>query len=303
MTILSSGRPGPSVTTINTSLQSGFISEHGADQDRPQGDTPYPSANNSRLTKLPFHNTKVRRSYIEKQDSYGAEDDVLSSSPTYESTRHGYDRVKKKEEQDPNRETLFQDIIDYEAASVSSLDQGADKRTPRARRTQPRSRVLLESSLPPLPNSQEDRLRKRRRYSCDYDDQALASMNYAQLQREPFDFNPSKIMTEPRGLPAGLNLEGKLAHFNGLSEVEQREFFTTMSVKDWDRSGDWFLEQFGGVVQKLRESRQARRAMVEQYETEIANREEAVRLRTESINKKLDKIKHKGEDMLADKDI
>lgn len=76
-----------------------------------------------------------------------------------------------------------------------------------------------------------------------------------------------------------------------------------MSVGDWERSGDWFLDQFGIVAKKLKEARKEKRDMVERFETEIANREEAVRVRTENITKKLSKIRHKGEDMLADKEV
>ncbi|CAI4210605.1 unnamed protein product [Parascedosporium putredinis] len=75
-----------------------------------------------------------------------------------------------------------------------------------------------------------------------------------------------------------------------------------MSVTDWNRSGDWFLEQFGVLIQRMKESRQERRAVVEKYEQEISAREEAVRHKTDSVNKKLNKMKQNGLKVVTDGD-
>lgn len=145
--------------------------------------------------------------------------------------------------------------------------------------------------------------KKRRRESLDYDDVALSRMSYVELQNQPFDANPTRLALETNGKSApDESLVARLERGKDKGEKEQKQFFTQMNLADWERSGDWLMEQFGLVTQRLKEARQNKRAMVDTFEAEIARREDAVRARTETINRKLDKIKHKGEDMLADRE-
>ncbi|CRK11427.1 hypothetical protein BN1723_001777 [Verticillium longisporum] len=143
--------------------------------------------------------------------------------------------------------------------------------------------------------------KKRDRNNVDYDDKTLMRMSYSDLQNQPFDADPAQAASGADKSVVGETLPEKLEHYRSKSSTEQKQFFAELDLGDWERSGDWFLEQFGRVAQKLKETRQSKRATVETFETELASREEAVRLRTENINLKLKKIKSKGEDMLADK--
>jgi hypothetical protein len=298
--------PGPSATTINTSVQSGMLADPVTLQEYPK-DSGYPSSNGQR-TKLPIHNAKLRRSYVEQPEAYVEEDEMISSSPTYESARNGFERRIKKAERalEPQRSTLFQE--DFEVTGSLHTDypcSDEDPGTPRAVvKNQKPKQENQGSSVPAIAASRmEPSTRKRRRNSCDYDDKALTAMSFSELQDQSFDVDPTRTGIQQNGASFGARLPDQLHHYKNRKLSEQQEFFTQMSVGEWERSGDWFLEQFGALTQKLKEARQSKRAMVEKFETEIANREEAVRLRTENISKKLEKIKHKGEDMLADKDI
>ncbi|KAL0933061.1 uncharacterized protein CTRU02_212023 [Colletotrichum truncatum] len=256
-----------------------------------------------RHLRLAFHPTTVR-SYA--PPAYDADQEVFSDSPMYQTSSHGLRRVKKDgKSQEFRRVTPLPDK-DIEGSLASDYPISEDDHgTPRANRKTALSRgpALWESSLPPVSYSQVDKAGKRRRESCDYADNELAGMTYSQLRQQPFDDDPAKKPLQAAGPLTGDSLPVKLDHFKSQREVDQKEFFMQMTVSDWERSGDWFLEQFGQVAQKLKEARQNKRATVENFESEIASREEAVRLRTENINKKLSQIKHKGEDMLADKEI
>ncbi|KAJ4389686.1 hypothetical protein N0V93_007158 [Gnomoniopsis smithogilvyi] len=144
---------------------------------------------------------------------------------------------------------------------------------------------------------------KKRRRDIDYDDTALQRMDFQQLQNEPFDHDPTKEVPQSPAKPPGDNLSDRLKFYGGKDEDSQAQLFTQMAVRDWEDSGDWFLEQFGDVVRKMKEARQAKRRMVEQFEREVSNREEAVRHKKESIDRKLSKLKNDSFAMMKDKGL
>lgn len=148
-----------------------------------------------------------------------------------------------------------------------------------------------------------DKMGRKRRLSLDYDDHALSSMSYADLRNENFDHDPARMAVQPANVPSGDSLEDKLAYFKGKDENSQHHFFTQITVKEWDHCGDWFLEQFSSVVQRMKDSRQAKRQLVEQFESEIASREEMVRGKVESIDRTLKDLKQEGEGMMRGKDV
>ncbi|KAI3398819.1 hypothetical protein diail_8510 [Diaporthe ilicicola] len=139
---------------------------------------------------------------------------------------------------------------------------------------------------------------KKRLRSIDYDEEALRKMNFADLQNEPFDHDPTRQVIMSPAKPPADNLDDRLEFYSKKDEDAQRQLFTHMSVREWDDSGDWFLERFGNIVTKMKEARQAKRKIVEQYETQISEREEEVRRKKESIDRKLAKLKHDSSAML-----
>ncbi|RFU72399.1 hypothetical protein TARUN_9849, partial [Trichoderma arundinaceum] len=152
----------------------------------------------------------------------------------------------------------------------------------------------IATAMPPFrPSLPKDK--KRRRESLDYDDMALSNMSYTELQREPFDFDPSKATTHIGiGGSAG-TLSAKLEQYQHQTEKEQRFMFRNLAVDDWEEAGDWFADRFGDVMYKLREARRNKRRMIQEFEHEAASREEAVRLHTEAIDRKLTKMKQDGQ--------
>ncbi|KAF3767399.1 hypothetical protein M406DRAFT_69546 [Cryphonectria parasitica EP155] len=145
--------------------------------------------------------------------------------------------------------------------------------------------------------------KKKRHRDIDYDDAVLEKMSFADLQNEPFDHDPTKQAVQSPAKPPADNLDEMLQFYRDKSEGAQTQFFTQMSVRDWEDSGDWFLEQFGDIMKRMKQARQDKRKMVEHFETEISNREEAVRCKKESIDRKLSKLRHDGKAMMEGKEL
>lgn len=144
---------------------------------------------------------------------------------------------------------------------------------------------------------------KKRHREIDYDDTALKQMSFSELLNEPFDHDPSREVPQSPAKPPADNLGDSLNFYSGKDADTQTQFFTQMPVRDWEDSGDWFLEQFGDIVKRMKEARQDKRRLVENYEAEISSREEAVRRKKESIERKLSKLRHDGDAMMKDKEL
>ncbi|KAI1816501.1 hypothetical protein GGS20DRAFT_224920 [Poronia punctata] len=161
----------------------------------------------------------------------------------------------------------------------------------------------LRESAMPKPSETRRAATKKRSYELDYDDGTLASMDYAALKQEAFDYDPAQaearfVVDAHRG-----TLPEKLDHFFHQDEASQAEFFTKMPIKDWEASGDWFLSRFTELMGQFKEVRSSKRAMVDAFENEIAEREEAVRNKIHGIGQTLAELKAEGEGMILGKEF
>lgn len=128
-------------------------------------------------------------------------------------------------------------------------------------------------------------------------------MSYAELQKQDFDYDPQTAAMQQTSVPAGNSLEDKLAYYKDKDSLDQHQFFTQIPIGDWEDAGDWFLDQFSGIVQKLKKARKEKREMVAQFEAEINGREEAVRIKMEGIGRTLQELKQEGQNMMSGKDV
>ncbi|KAG5922769.1 hypothetical protein E4U42_005338 [Claviceps africana] len=151
-------------------------------------------------------------------------------------------------------------------------------------------------------NSQQ-KDKKRRRQSLDYDDKVLSSMTYQDLQEEPFDVVPQLAGMLNGHDSAASKLVTRLEQFQQQGEREQLQFFSHMSIEEWENAGDWFVEQFADIMGRLRQARRNKRQMVAAFEKEASEREEAIRSRTDAIDKKLFKMKQDGQRVVGDKHL
>ncbi|KAK3307594.1 extracellular mutant protein 11-domain-containing protein [Chaetomium strumarium] len=220
------------------------------------------------------------------------------------------------------------DFNDTKAAAVASstgVDPEALKealeRTPRANRQPPPQQLFPAQANPfneapsPLGRTASRRLQepskdvasttsRKRRQSLDYDDAELHGMSYADLHKQAFDFDPQAAALQQAAVPpAGGSIEERLEHYKSKGSMDQHEFFTRISIDEWDEAGDWFLAQFGSIMQRLKQARKAKRQLVQQFEDEIAAREEAVRSKIDGIGRTLEDLKQEGQTMMQGKDV
>lgn len=261
----------------------------------------------SERTSFPLEDNAIAPTM--QHDYQDSENEVAEPQPD---TR----RLKVKTHE-PRRTTIFADTDTQTDSHPESEDETAEQQpTPKpaakakpqvarqlfSRNTKAKA-VLHESAMPRLAAEKHQSSSKKRPFELDYDDSALAHMSYTQLRQEPFDFDPAQAEAHSVDFPPRGTLPEKLVHFLDKDPATQVEFFTKMSVKDWDSSGDWFLERFGEVTQRLKEARQNKRATMEKFEAEIAEREEAVRNKEQIIKLKLADLKSKGEGLMQNKEM
>ncbi|KAI0022758.1 extracellular mutant protein 11-domain-containing protein [Xylariomycetidae sp. FL0641] len=260
---------------------------------------------------LPMVSPPKPRHTVERQDV--AADEVRSQ-------RSGH-RIKLKVP-DTHRSTIFADTdtpmdshpAGSEASEVESIDRvPTPKPVPKAQPSVNRRLFdknskgqpsLHESAMARLPAEKRQHAPSRKRqYDLDYDDGALARMDFARLKQEDFDFDPAQAEARSVEEPPQGSLPEKLEHFLHKEKESQLDFFNKMPVNEWDEAGDWFLEKFGDVVAKLREARKAKRAMMQGYEEEIAARQEAVTNKMQGIGRTLADLKAEGQGMMQGKDL
>ncbi|RKK17584.1 hypothetical protein BFJ66_g7302 [Fusarium oxysporum f. sp. cepae] len=265
---------------------------HGHGRTRPDS----PARQDS---KIPMREVRIRKSHSGRSEAYDTNQARNISPRRPETQRQTQWQTHYKNES--SRQPTVHHLDDEDAESAS---QEEEHTTPRPKPAKPVvQRTLLESSMPATTNfmSNTSRLdRKRRRPSPEYDDVALDSMTFASLRQQPFDFDPSKDGQKGTGVNAD-NLEDKLEHFRHLGEKEQHDLFSNMSMENWETSGEWFVHEFSALMQKLLDSRRQKRKIIQEFEQEAANREEAVRLKTQAIDRKLSKMKQDGQRVVEDK--
>ncbi|KAL2138181.1 hypothetical protein VTI28DRAFT_7300 [Corynascus sepedonium] len=242
-----------------------------------------------------------------------------------------FDNLTPLEFDDPD----FNDTKAAVVAPSSAIDAEALKealqRTPRANR-QPQKQLfstqgnnnIFSEAPPPLGRTASRRQKsptkelgpaavpittatttsRKRRQSLDYNDAELHAMSYSELRGQAFDFDPqTAALQQPSLPPAGGSIEDRLEHYKTKGTLDQHQFFTQISIDEWNEAGDWFLAQFGTVMQRLKEARRTKRRLVQQFEDEIAAREEAVRGKIENIGRTLEDLRQEGQTMMEGKDV
>ncbi|KAI2606869.1 extracellular mutant protein 11-domain-containing protein [Hypoxylon fragiforme] len=308
----------------------GASSEPEPEPDQDSEDSPYhTSPEKSPSAKRLYHPKPLplrgsRRGSFPERIAYPLEDTIVSPPPNQpyqdpeleEAESEHSAPLRVKTHQEHHRSTIF---ADTDTPMISHPDESENESvdlepTPRpAARTKSQisrqlfreniqRRVPLDESAMPHPFGEKHSSgSKKRRYELDYDDGALAAMDYAELKNEAFDFDPARAEAQTAiGQPRG-TLPEKLSQFLDKDRATQMDFFTKMSVRDWETSGDWFLERFGEVMQRFREARQKKRSLIEGFESEIADRGEAVRGKMQGIDRTLGELRSEGEGMMLGK--
>ncbi|OTA96070.1 hypothetical protein M434DRAFT_393153 [Hypoxylon sp. CO27-5] len=314
------------------------ISSPEPDLDQESEDSPYQSPEKTPSAKRLYHPKALalrtnRRGSFSERTAYPQGENIMSS-PTrqaYQAPINDLDDVQSersvplrlKTQNDPQRSTIFADtdtpMISHPDESEGESVEPPPPPKPVAKLKPQTNRQLFvtgnkgrqglsESAMPrpPVdkrPSTSHPSTSKKRQHELDYDDGALAAMDYAELKKEAFDFDPAQaeaqsVIGPPRG-----TLSEKLDMFLDKDQASQMEFFSKMPINDWETSGDWFLERFGEVMQRLRDARRMKRTIIEEFENEIAERDEAVRNKIQGIDHTLAELKSEGEGMMLGKEF
>ncbi|KAI0132249.1 extracellular mutant protein 11-domain-containing protein [Xylariales sp. AK1849] len=290
-----------------------------------------PNSLNHHRARLPLRATK-RESYSERT-SYPSSQNVMSSPPdqAYQTPGDGLEYVPQDDrghlrvpDHGPHRSTMFENIdtplashpdSDVESIEDQPTPKPAPKSSPPVNRTlfsKDRDRdskgskgrnSLRESSMPRPASEKRHSTAKKRQFDLDYDDGALAAMKYSELKKQNFDYDPAQAESQSAQRPPQGTLPEKLNHFLDKDQDAQATFFMGMPVRDWDDSGDWFLERFGDIMHRLKDARRAKRDLVDGFETEIAEREEAVRRKIHGIGQTLENLKSEGQVLMEGKEL
>jgi hypothetical protein len=187
-------------------------------------------------------------------------------------------------------------VQDRFPASESEYSGGSSEPSPLQHT--PRANGQLRKQTPTL--SQMNK-RKKAALELDYDTDTLSTMKYSELKDQMFDSNPkapASVIPEFLRSPEA-SIEDYLEHFKDSEPSGQSSFFAQMAMDEWERSGDWFLGQFGDIMSKLKDARRAKREVSRAFEEELASREEAVRYKSESIQEVFRQMRAGGEGVLT----
>lgn len=134
----------------------------------------------------------------------------------------------------------------------------------------------------------------------DYPYDEIVNMSYDTLKKEPFDKAPGAQPFVFDNLLESADISEQMAAAFALRDGQpQADFFASLGIDDWEAAGDWFLDRFGGIISKLRETRIERREAARQFEREIEQRDIAINKKRKLTDAALDEMKSSGAAVLA----
>ncbi|KAF2718624.1 hypothetical protein K431DRAFT_128609 [Polychaeton citri CBS 116435] len=132
----------------------------------------------------------------------------------------------------------------------------------------------------------------------DYGKAKLHTMDYADLKALPFDENPNIKPFELFNKKDEDTLSSKLELVAELSETEQKQFFASLMISEWEEAGDWFLGRFGDVFNQLKELRREMRAASLALENKCETRYMAVEEKRMGTEAALAQMRERGKKVL-----
>ncbi|KAA8650596.1 uncharacterized protein ATNIH1004_003283 [Aspergillus tanneri] len=144
--------------------------------------------------------------------------------------------------------------------------------------------------------SPDSALQRKRHLEPDYPPEVLRQKSFSELQAEPFDHTPAAAATAATSesqIP-----EDKMSYLMDISEEERHNYFSNLTLEEWEECGDLMIEEFSKMLNQMKELRRARRKTAAIYEAEIKRRHEAVEEQASELNKKLDDMRTGGAEVL-----
>lgn len=175
----------------------------------------------------------------------------------------------------------------FDTTDLSALDTSEESITdlnPPATATSPQL-----STLSPVSSK-----RPFNAFTSDYHPNILRSKSFSDLHAEPFDYNPAPpppvFPTQDQELP----LAERLQLLKTLTDDQRRTFFSSLTLTEWEDSGDWLIEQFGVILQRTKDARRERRQVAGVFEAEIKRRYDLVEEEAKDIRQRMEDMRAGG---------
>lgn len=146
---------------------------------------------------------------------------------------------------------------------------------------------------------------KKRNLESDYPPEVLRQKSFKDLQAEPFDHTPTApakstpTTTTPAPNPGpNATSDEKIDFLLNSEDKDRRDFFSTLTMNEWEDYGDLLIDQFSDALSKMKDLRHARRKTAALFEAEIARRNEVVEEQSADLTRKLEEMRSGGAEVL-----
>lgn len=138
----------------------------------------------------------------------------------------------------------------------------------------------------------------------DHSTAELKNMDYQDLANEAWDIDPHDKpqvqSTPPERAPE--SIKDRFERILKEEEIDnQYAIVKTLSMEEWEQTGELFIDRFGELMKKMIKARQDKRALVYEFEKKIEERERLIRTKSVKLEKNLLDMKKGGEGVLRGK--
>lgn len=234
-------------------------------------------------------NAKVSRPQTDQHVTLNSED-PLSPAPNQQANLPSPEKtVKRNPISKSNEAGGYTGSKAFDLTDLSALDDSSDSND-KQDMLSPSQRTKHSPKKPKRPFDT---------YGVDYPSEVLLAKPFSDLKSESFDFNPSP--PQPATLPtekSSLSLAEKLPLLKTLTVDQRCNFFSSLTINEWEESGDWLVEQFGTILQNVKNARRERRKVAAAFEKEVERRYEDVEGKSKDLDEKLVDMKTGGLEVL-----
>jgi hypothetical protein len=249
------------------------------------------------------HSRKDRERNTEKEGSRTA-DDTIRAADTGLSLFADTNNHRAGTDESPRSLNAF------ELTNFDDLENDSSMNDPFSRRASIRWVGPAEADSPPTHTHTDTNMNMvtktplgKRNLEPDYPPEVLCTKTFSELQAEPFDRTPnpkaSRPAAETQTQPPEMGKdEDKIAFLLRLTEQERGEYFSKLSMDDWEGCGDLLIEEFSKLMTKMKELRHARRKTAAIFEAEVKRRHTMVEEQSAEISAKFEEMRAGGAEVL-----
>ena len=179
----------------------------------------------------------------------------------------------KTERHEPKREQIFGAAPEYE-----DFSDAADTDVPHGAH----------------PNGHVEDAHNGTAVELDYEAPELFAMEYQDLKTQPFDIDPNAGEFTLPTAQQDDSLVAKLSTVSSFPKSDQSHFFASLDLDEWEQAGEWFLDRFSEIFNKLKDARQEMRKAARAFETEVEQRHGAIGKKRKQIEDALGEMKESG---------